>query len=79
MPATVLTTTLGAEFSPNNATFAVDVLNGSCSLLRSNTSGGNFAPVGDITGRAVDVNVSAAGSVFKLVALAGSPTINAYE
>ena len=79
MPATVLTTTLGAEFSPTKTTFAVDVLNGSCSLLRSNTAGGNFAPIGDITGRGVDVNVGAAGSVFKLEALAGSPTINAYE
>ena len=79
MPATVLTTTLGAAFEPTKETFAVDVLNGIVALQRSNSTGGTFVPVGEITGRAVDVNVGAAGSAFRLVAVAGSPTVNAYE
>lgn len=80
MPATTLTTTLGAEFTPTGDKFAVDVTGGACALLRSNTAGGLFAPVGDIAGRAVVVDNAAAGSVYKLSATSPTtPTINAYE
>lgn len=80
MTATTLTSTLDAEFEPTGATFCLDVRGGSASLLRSNTAGGTFTPVGTVTGVGVIIDNGATGSVYKLSSISPSaPTVLAYE
>ena len=64
----VLTTTLGAEFTPEQGYFALTVSGGMAELLRKNASGdARFEPVmGSPVSGSLDVFNSVAGQVYKV-------------
>lgn len=65
-----LTTALNAEFTPAAGDFIAQATGGTANLLRKNSSGAQFAPVGQING-AVNVDNPIAGAVYKFSAPEG--------
>ena len=65
-----LTAALDTDFTPAAGDFIAQATGGTANLLRKNSSGAQFAPVGPING-AVTVDNPVAGAVYKFSAPTG--------
>lgn len=71
-----LTTALDAEFTPAVGDFNVQATGGVATLMRKNTAGAAFGPVGKVDGAHVVEN-AVAGAVYKFVSFTGTPVVQA--
>lgn len=74
----VLTTTIGAEFTPAVGYFAVQAKGGKAQLLRKATGAAAFVWVGDVDERGLDAYQACSAAVWKFDA-PGTVTVSAVE
>lgn len=72
-----LVSALDTDFTPAAGDFIVQATAGAAVLMRKNTSGAAFAPVGVIDKAGVIVSNPIANAVYRLVAHTGTPTVQA--
>lgn len=72
-----LVSALDTDFTPSVGDFIVQASAGAATLMRKNTSGAAFTPVGIIDKAGVIVSNPVAGAVYRLTAHIGTPTVQA--